>query len=154
MANRAYSESQSYAGTWVMYFISCPEAPTLVLLIVLYFTGEDKQAMGIALGLVAGTMAIVLILLFKIKLETRIDSYGISFRYSPFVRNRKKLTKSQIKSREVRQYQPLLDYGGWGIKGNKTTWAYSILEPEGFLLDAGEKNNDRNYEAKRAQELP
>ncbi|MCE7058059.1 hypothetical protein LZF95_25480 [Algoriphagus sp. AGSA1] len=139
MANRVYKESQGYTGTWMMYFIACVEIPTIILLTVLYFTGEDKEEMGIILGIVVGIMAMVLILIFKIKLETRIDDYGISFRYFPFIRSWRKYDKSQIKNWEVIHYQPLIDYGGWGIKGNKTTKAYSVLGSEGLLLDVGEK---------------
>ncbi|SFT99803.1 hypothetical protein SAMN04489724_3283 [Algoriphagus locisalis] len=143
MANRIFKESQSYAGTWVMYFILLVEAPTLILLIVLYFTSEDKQEMAIALGVVSCTMALALILLFNIKLETRIDDQGISIRYLPFIRKWKNYPKTQIKSWEVSYYQPVLDYGGWGIKGNKTTRSYSVLGSEGLLLDVGEKKKIR-----------
>lgn len=139
MANRIFKESQSYAGTWVMYFIILVEAPTLILLIVLYFTSEDKQEMAIALGVVSCTMALLLIVLFNIKLETRIDDKEISIRYLPFIQKWKKYPKAQIKSWEVLSYQPVMDYGGWGIKGNRTTRAYSVLGSEGLLLDVGEK---------------
>lgn len=143
MANRIFKESQSYAGTWVMYFIILVEAPTLILLIVLYFTSEDKQEMATALGVVSSTMALLLILLFNIKLETRIDDKEITIRYLPFIRKWKKYTKTQIKSWEVSSYQAVMDYGGWGIKGNRTTRAYSVLGSEGLLLDVGEKKKIR-----------
>lgn len=126
-----------------MYFILLVEAPTLILLVVLYFTSEDKQEMAIALGVVSGTLVLALTLLFNIKLETRIDDQGISFRYLPFIRKWRKYTKDQLKSWEVSGYQPLMDYGGWGIKGNKTTKAYSVLGSDGLLLDVGEKKKIR-----------
>lgn len=126
-----------------MYFIILVEAPTLILLIVLYFTSEDKQEMATALGVVSSTMALLLILLFNIKLETRIDDKEITIRYLPFIRKWKKYTKTQIKSWEVSSYQPVMDYGGWGIKGNRTTRAYSVLGNEGLLLDVGQKKKIR-----------
>ncbi|UZD24685.1 hypothetical protein PBT90_14995 [Algoriphagus halophytocola] len=143
MANRVFKESQSYAGTWVMYFILLVEAPTLILLVVLYFTSEEKQEMAIALGVVLGAMALTLSLIFNIKLETRIDNQGISFRYMPFIRKWRKYSRAQVKRWEVSEYQPIMDYGGWGLKGNKTTKAYTVLGTEGLLLDVGEKKKIR-----------
>ncbi|TXE03633.1 hypothetical protein [Algoriphagus aquimarinus] len=139
MANRIFKESQTYIGTWVMYFIILAEVPILILLIVLYATSEDKQEMAIALGVVLGTMALILSLILNLKLETRIDDDNISFRYLPFIRTWRQYPKAIIASAEVIKYSPISDYGGWGIKGNKTTKAYSVLGDEGILLDVGEK---------------
>ena len=139
MAARIFKESQSYAGTWIMYFIVMIELPTLVLLIVLYTTSDDKQEMAIALGVVLGTMALLLLFILNLKLETRIDSESVSFRYVPFIRKWRKYGKQEIKSIRVIKYNPITDYGGWGLKGNQTTRAYSVLSNDGLLLDVGEK---------------
>ncbi|RAI91899.1 hypothetical protein [Algoriphagus yeomjeoni] len=139
MANRIFKESQTYFGTWVMYFILLTEVPILILLAVLYATSDDKQEMAIALGVVLGTMALVFALIFNLKLETRIDEKSIAFRYTPFIRKWRHFPKKEIKSCEVITYSPITDYGGWGFKGNKTTKAYSVLGNEGLLMDVGEK---------------
>lgn len=139
MANRIFKETQSYAGTWVMYLIILIELPTVVLLIVFYTTSEDKQEMAIALGVVLGTMALLLLFILNLKLETRIDRESVSFRYVPFIRKWRKYPKQEIKSIRVINYSPITDYGGWGLKGNQTTRAYSVLGDEGLLLDVGEK---------------
>lgn len=139
MANRIFKESQSYLGTWLMYVMILTEVPVLILLIVLYANSEDKQEMAVALGVVLGTMALVIILILNLKLETRIDREGVSFKYSPFIRKWRTYPREIIKSYEVINYSPLTDYGGWGIKGNKTTKVYSVLGDEGILLDVGEK---------------
>ncbi|PZX50246.1 hypothetical protein [Algoriphagus chordae] len=139
MANRIFKESQTYFGTWVMYAIILVEMPILILLIVLYATSDDKQEMAIALGLVLGTMVLILTLIFNLKLETRIDGNSVSFRYLPFIRKWRQYPKQAIKTAEVIKYSPITDYGGWGFKGNKTTKAYSVLGDEGLLLDVGDK---------------
>lgn len=139
MANRIFKESQTYLGTWVMYAIIMTELPILILLIVLYATSDDKQEMAIALGVVLGTMILIFGLIFNLKLETRIDSDSVSFRYFPFILKWRQFPKGIIKSCEVIKYSPITDYGGWGFKGNTTTKAYSVLGDEGLLLDVGEK---------------
>lgn len=139
MANRVFNEAQSYRGTWVMYLILLVELPTIVLLLVFFLKEDDKSEMGIALIVVIGSLFIILLFLFTLKLETRIDDLGISFRYFPFIRKWRKIEKDQILSVKVINYSPVMDYGGWGLKGNKTTKAYSILGDEGILIDTGEK---------------
>lgn len=139
MANRVFNEAQSYRGTWVMYLILLVELPTIVLLLVFFLKEDDKSEMGIALIVVIGSLFIILLFLSTLKLETRIDDLGISFRYFPFIRKWRKIEKDQILSVKVINYSPVMDYGGWGLKGNKTTKAYSILGDEGILIDTGEK---------------
>ncbi|PZX51817.1 hypothetical protein LV84_03575 [Algoriphagus ratkowskyi] len=139
MVNRIFKESQSYVGTWVMYLIILIELPTLILLAILYATSEDKQEMIIAMAVVIGTMGLLILLILSLRLETRIDRQNISFRYKPIIRNWRNYSRAEILSAEVIEYSPLTDYGGWGLKGNKTTKAYSVLGDEGLLLDVGEK---------------
>ncbi len=139
MATQVFKETQTYRGTWIMYLIVLVEIPTLILLLTLFFKEENKTEMGIALGLVTITMAFIFLLLFNLKLETRIDQFGISFRYFPFINSWRKYPFDQIKKLEVINYSPITDYGGWGLKGNSTTKAYSILGDQGLLLDVGEK---------------
>ena len=122
-----------------MYFILMVELPTIILLLVFFFQADDKREMGIALLVVGGTMSLVLLLLFNLKLKTRIDQSGVSFSYFPFIRTWRKYPKETIQAISVIKYSPISDYGGWGLKGNSTTKAYSILGDSGLLLDIGEK---------------
>ena len=122
-----------------MYFILLVELPTLVLLLVFFIQAEDKTEMGIALSVVGGTLTLILLFILNLKLETRIDQIGVSFKFFPFVRTWRKYPKAKIKSISVVNYSPITDFGGWGLKGNSTTKAYSILGDMGLLLDVGEK---------------
>jgi len=139
MANRVFNETQTYRGTWVAYLIILVELPTLILLSALFFQAEDKTEMGFALGSVILAMGGVFLLVFSIQLETRIDNNGVSFKYLPFIRKWRRWTPDQIKSIEVISYSPITDYGGWGLKGNSTTKAYSVIGDKGILMDVGEK---------------
>jgi hypothetical protein len=122
-----------------MYFLLVAEVPILILLTVLYATSDEKQEMATALGVVLGTMILIFVVIFNLKLETRIDAESVSFRYFPFIRKWRRYTRKEIKSSELIKYSPIIDYGGWGFKGNKSTKAYSVLGDEGILLDVGEK---------------
>ena len=68
VSNQIYKETQTYRGTWVMYFILLIELPTLVLLLVFFIQAEDKTEMGIALSVVGGTLTLILLFIFNLKL--------------------------------------------------------------------------------------
>lgn len=139
MHGRIFKEEQTYKGTWVMYLILMLEIPTLVLVSVLVLTAEtNKQEAIFGLGAVILIMMIAMVFVFNLKLETRIDDNGIHYRYFPLIKWRN-ITKNQIRSAAVISFNPLSDHGGWGIKGNSTTKAYTVIGERGLLLDINEK---------------
>lgn len=140
MYGRIFKEEQTYRGTWVMYLILMLEIPTLILVSVVVLTGESPDRMEgmIALFAVSSIMALVMGLIFNIKLETRIDEKGIQYKYFPFVKWRL-IEKHEIQKANVVSFSPLTDHGGWGIKGNKTTKAFTVIGDTGLSIDLGEK---------------
>ncbi len=140
MHGRIFKEEQTYRGTWVMYLILMLEIPTLILVSVGVLTGEsdDKTEGMIALIVVFSIMTLVMGLIFNIRLETRIDEKGIHYKYFPFVKWRL-IEKHKIREARVVSFSPLTDHGGWGIKGNKTTKAYTVIGDTGLSIDLGEK---------------
>jgi hypothetical protein len=77
-------------------------------------------AMSVLLFLIVG-------LLFLIQLKTTLDEEGVHYQFIPFHFKQKTILWQDIKSAEVRKYEPLKEYGGWGIKGysNKNK-AYNV----------------------------
>lgn len=115
------------------------EAPILILVttVVLNSESEKKEAI-IGLSLFLVLFVLVFVFLMNLKLTIRIDEKGITFRYFPFS-SWKTISKSQVISAEVITFNPLSDYGGWGVKGNKTTKVYTVFGNSGLLIDSGEK---------------
>ena len=138
MGNRVFNESQSYRGTWVIYLILLVELPTFILMLVLFFSSEEKKEIGIALIFVISILSLVLTLILNIKLETRIDYSGIHFRYHPFIRKWRLIPKNSIISTGVISFNPLLDFGGWGMKTNKTTKLFNVTGDQGLLIESNE----------------
>lgn len=139
MHGRIFKEEQTYRGTWVMYLILMLEIPTLVLVTTLVTNSGTDQKEGIfGLVFVLVNMILVLTLILNLKLSTRIDSNGIHYRYFPFIKWRK-IPKAQIRSAEVISFSPLTDHGGWGIKGNSTAKAYTLIGDKGLQLGINEK---------------
>lgn len=140
MANLIFKEEQTYQGTWLMYLILILELPTLIVVSIVVWTSEEDQ---LTATLVTTAFILVMLLTFglimSLKLSTRIDEEGIKFKYFPFINQWRVYPQKEIKSAQVVAYSPVSDFGGWGIKGNRTTKAYSILGDQALLVDLGEK---------------
>ena len=54
---------------------------------------------------------------FFFKLSTRIDEYGIHYKFFPFHLSFKTIKWSSITNAFIRNYDPIGEYGGWGLKG-------------------------------------
>jgi hypothetical protein len=91
--------------------------------------------MSILLFLIVG-------LLFLLQLKTTVDDEGIHYQFIPFHFKQKTILWQDIKSAEVRKYEPLKEYGGWGIKGfSKKNRAYNVKGNIGLqlVLKTGDK---------------
>lgn len=68
------------------------------------------------------------------KLETKIDQKGISYKFFPFT-GTKNITWDKVKSAEIREYNSLMEFGGYGIRlGSKGT-AYNVAGNMGLQVE-------------------
>ncbi len=113
-------------------------------------------------GLIIGTsltliLVIGLILLFHFMvLKVYVDHSQINYSFFPFVRKTKSIGKSDIEKLEVRKYNPIWEYGGWGyrtrlgngeamnVKGNK---GLQIKFKDGKKLLLGTQKSEELEEA-------
>jgi len=51
-----------------------------------------------------------------LELETTIDENGIHYRFPPLRSKLKTIPWNAIKKAYIRKYNPVLEYGGWGVK--------------------------------------
>ncbi len=80
---------------------------------------EAAEGPGAAVGIAVGVYALLAALLWLFlagNLVTEVEADGVYFRYFPFHRARQRIGLEQIDQWEARRYNPLLDYGGWGIR--------------------------------------
>lgn len=82
-------------------------------------------------------------LFYKMRLITEIRESGIYFRYLPMIMKFRKIGKEEIESYEVRQYKPIKEYGGYGIRFKISRYgkAYNVRGKTGLqlVLKNGEK---------------
>ncbi len=85
---------------------------------------------------------LILLLLFGIlKLSTEIDRQGIRYRFYPFQMKFRKLRWDDVRQVEVITYNPIRDYGGWGIKSGKKGKAYNVSGNKGMQIQLRDGRN-------------
>jgi hypothetical protein len=83
-------------------------------------------------------MFIILLLLFA-TMQTKVtrEKLFVSFGLLPLIKFSYKL--EDVLSCRVRSYQPVGEYGGWGIKGSKQNRALNMRGSEGVQLEMRDK---------------
>ncbi|MFN5370471.1 MAG: hypothetical protein ACK5B6_03320 [Bacteroidia bacterium] len=79
--------------------------------------------------------ALVFTFLFTSRLETKLDEHGISYRLFPFHLKTRFIAWDEINNAQVRKYDPLGEYWGWGIKGTRKNRAINIAGDIGLQLE-------------------
>jgi hypothetical protein len=118
-----YIEVQKFNQQWIniiLYIILIGD------FIVTFIFLSKKQIVFISfIPLVA---ALAIFILFKImKLTVSIDANKVEFRFKPFHLNNQVISKEDIATAEVIKYEPISDYGGWGIR-------YSFKKGKAFII--------------------
>ena len=109
--NSTFYEKQSFRQWWLW----------LILIFVLGFTiynfvdNNESFSTGEMIASFAVT-AIIFILFFIIKLETKIDELGVRVRLFPFHLQFKYFPWKTIQKAYIREYSPIGEYGGWGLR--------------------------------------
>lgn len=77
----------------------------------------------------------VAILLFLLKLKTQINKDGISIQFLPIIITPKKINWEDIQTAVIRNYKPIWEYGGWGLRVSfKHGTAYTVKGQTGLQL--------------------
>jgi hypothetical protein len=63
-------------------------------------------------------LLLVIILFLILKLKTKLDEFGIHYQFVPFHLKPKLISWTDIKTCTIRQYDPISEFGGWGIRSS------------------------------------
>ncbi len=104
--------------------------------IVSFFTASQSSEQ-LGTGLLTGSMiaALIGILLGRARLITRICSDGIYVRYPPLLGGFSFFSWESIDRVSLRTYNPLTEYGGWGIRIGPRGRAYNVSGTIGIQLE-------------------
>ncbi|MCB0288054.1 MAG: hypothetical protein KDE57_15455 [Calditrichaeota bacterium] len=146
-----FEEEQQFRQPWLMALLGITVAPITLFLIYVMIS---QLVFGIPVGSkpMPNAMAIwfmplmvlicsgIIWLFWKSKLIVRIDSEMLLIRFFPFTK--REIPLSKIREFEARKYNPLGEYGGWGVRlGWKGGKAYTVSGNHGvqFVFRNGEK---------------
>ena len=122
-----YKEEQRFSQPWIWLIL----VPSFVSVFWVFGSAFNKQLvngepwgdkpMSDAGLIVFGVFMVLLMigltfLFYRMKLVTEIKMDGIFYRYPPLIHKFRKISPDSIESYEVRQYKPIREYGGWGVK--------------------------------------
>lgn len=133
------NESLNLRGTFVMWAILLLEIPTLVLLTVLYFTGQLGEDGLLAVLIVGGIMTGAFTLVMNLKLKLKVDRFGLAFQNPPFLNRWKKISIPEIQSIEVKRSDGMLEYGGVGVRFTRKTTAYLFYTDHILIVQTAKK---------------
>lgn len=139
-----FKETQQFRQWWYVVLILGATVPVLVMSV---YTLYQQMVRGIQVGdspapngvliVVFFAMSIMIWVYFSLKLEVWIDKIGIHYRFFPLIYKERVITKQEIQRFEIRKYNPILDYGGWGIRkgfGHKWGKAFNVSGSTGLQL--------------------
>lgn len=140
----SFAEIQRFTQWWIwLLLIALAALPALIKVYSFCVRSSSIEktldVQSIIISGFAGSLVVVLFLVMQ--LNTRIDHEGIQVRFFPFHWRYRTYKWSEIESASVRKYSPLLEYGGWGLRGFGSNRAFNVRGNMGLQLVF--KNGDR-----------
>jgi hypothetical protein len=134
-----FHEEQRFTQWWVWLIILVGIAPAWYIWwrYLMARTGSAPDAAeGVVVWLVWLGVGVVLPVLFvSMRLVTQVRHDGVYIRFVPFHWRWVKIEPERIKGVTARTYNPLLEYGGWGIRYGAHGKAYNISGNRGVELE-------------------
>lgn len=106
----SFKEKQYFRQWWLWLLMSIS---IVVMILSIYYSKESFSTWDSLIGI--SVLLLVSLMIFFMNLGTEINETGIYYRFFPFVRGHK--LWEEIDQAYVRKYNPIGEYGGWGIKG-------------------------------------
>ena len=82
----------------------------------------------VVVGAVAG-------FLYSLRLETEVRADGIYFKMWPLHQSFRRVQWSEIDRYEPREYRPIREFGGWGIRWAPGKIAYNVCGNQGIWIE-------------------
>jgi hypothetical protein len=132
MSNYIFKETQRFNQLWIWMLLAFSAG------IVFFAVFNPNESGPGDLWIPIGIIGLLFVLFISLTLTTRIDSDSLSFSYFPFVSKRKYFFKD-IESMELKKYNSLWEYGGWGLRYNFDSWAYNTGGRFGIVVKTKDK---------------
>jgi len=114
-----FTEQQRFRQIWVWLMLIGINGLFLYGIYQQVISGQqwgNKPMSDTGLFVALGSTVLLTILFFILRLDTEIKRDGIYVRFFPFRLSFKKYSWDKVSKSFVKQYNPIMDYGGWGIR--------------------------------------
>lgn len=114
-----FSEQQHFKQIWLWALLIAINALFISGMVSQVFLGRtfgDNPMSNEELILVASMVLLFTLMFVALRLDTAIHYDGIYYRFLPFQWKYRKISWDRIAAAYVRQYEPIREYGGWGIR--------------------------------------
>lgn len=144
-----FQEIQKFNQPWIIIMLLSSFFFTLAVVLVSSYSsektgesiaGSNESIIGISILVV--TFSFVFWLIMNIKLEVKVTDEAIIYRFKPLMLKEKTIIRKSIARYEVRKYNPIRDYGGYGLRtGWKWGRAFNVSGNMGMQLymESGKK---------------
>ncbi|MFD1063397.1 hypothetical protein ACFQ1Q_09090 [Winogradskyella litorisediminis] len=109
---KIFKEEQRFTQLWLIVLMI---VSVIVPVAVILKDADNMSTSNLITSLSVIILAPAIIFLFKLK--TRMDEKGIYYQFIPFHFKKRFIAWNEISNAYVRTYDPIGEYGGWGIKG-------------------------------------
>ena len=121
-----FYEKQQFRQVWIWMI--------LILILLILLIPIISGVFGVFLNIILLMIGYCFIWLFySMKLITEIKKDGIQITFTPFTNFI--IPFNKIRSYKIREYKPILEYGGWGIRFNRTGKAYTVSGKIGMQIE-------------------
>lgn len=147
MKKAYFKEEQHFTSPWIWLFLIVVFTASIIPVLYIYFqqitSGQVPAGSSDARLLLLITMivqilvfALFVFLLKTVKLVTEIKDGAFFYRYPPFINKEKRIGKEEIERYAIREYKPIREYGGWGVRQGfrRTGKAYNVSGKTGLQL--------------------
>ena len=124
-----FTEIQQFRQKWLWAIL------VTVTAVSIYFSVINQ---GLQSGiLVLLLMSPILIGLYKAKLVTKIGGNKLRYQFYPFHLTEREISLDETKI-EVKEYSPLLEFGGWGLRWRPGKIAFSVSGSKAIRINSDE----------------
>lgn len=117
--NIIFSERQRFRQIWIWLILLGVNGLWIYAIITQVVNGQqfcNRPMSDTGLFIALGLTVLLTILFIAFRLDTEIKQDGIYVRFFPFYLTFRKYSWDKIAKSFVKQYNPIMDYGGWGFR--------------------------------------
>ncbi|MCY4351879.1 MAG: DUF6141 family protein, partial [Gemmatimonadetes bacterium] len=134
MDNSNFIEIQQFRQGWLLALVLVPCISALTYLGFTVFRNWPMSGTNMLIyGVSILALVLVPVFMLAIKMVTEVKNDAIHIRFFPF--KKEAIPFSEIAKCDARQYSPIKEYGGWGIRYGTKGMAYNVSGDHGVQLE-------------------